>query len=170
MSTTQKLDQAIRERMAASQDRWLKVQTETQQRMKDLEAMEARFDQVANNLAESVVQPRLRTLTAHFDNAQVSAPKIASFSRSITCDFKHTNRFPATTTLEIGIRSELEQEELVLDYRLKILPMLMSYRGEDSRSFTVKDLDESPVGEWLDGKLLEFVETYPSGLPGFGWR
>lgn len=58
--------------------------------------------------------------------------------------------------------TDAEISSLVLESSLAILPSLLSFPGRDRHLQPLERIDEQEVGEWIDGRLVEFVKTYRS--------
>ena len=100
----------------------------------------------------------MELLAGHFDNATLEEPR--PNSHHATCQFHRTGRFPASTTLDVGISPDVRIENLLAIYHLEIMPIFMKFDGKDELVFPLDAVDEGQLTEWVDRKILQFVETY----------
>jgi YHS domain-containing protein len=119
---------------------------------------EALFEPVADEAFRSVVRPMVEEVGHSFENCTVEHLKTPTGYLS-RCVLARTDRYPASTELDIGI-GLAEGATGLLTYRLGIIPELMSFTRTDSWTFELRvtRLDEirARLAEWL----LRFTETY----------
>jgi len=60
------------------------------------------FGALADRLVQTIIRPRLERLAGYFENAHLLAPAESPRYRCV-CHFRHTDRFPATTTLSLAV-------------------------------------------------------------------
>ncbi|MRR55658.1 MAG: YHS domain-containing protein [Deltaproteobacteria bacterium] len=159
MLESKKLSQEIKKRLKRSQEdknqRLLQVAIEMKQQLKQREY----FNNIAGGIFSSVVYSRMRELSKHFENSTL--PDLSEIENMYcVCQFSHTRRFPATVNLGISFSSGEDFENIVVHYNLEILPMLMKFNRHDERRFLLTPLNRDEIGDWLDTKILEFVDTY----------
>jgi YHS domain-containing protein len=159
MSDLTTLEQKIKEKLAFSQDRRELKQNHLRQRMHEYERRHQRFGEAADRLMETIVRPRMRKLAEQFDNARFPESDAAARHHCTLC-FAHTDRFPATTKLELGISHDGTFEHLIGDFRLEILPVFIPFQGEDQHRQSIDQIDEERLGTWFDERLIAFVDTY----------
>src|SRR5262249_31188231 len=110
-------------------------------------------------LFKEIIRPRMEKLAGHFANArfpQCDPPR----RQSCVCVFQNTTQFPASATLEVGVSRDGLCETLMVLYSLDILPVFFQFEGKDQLTFPLDRVDEQRVAEWVDQKILGFVETY----------
>ncbi len=159
MSSLDTLDQRIKEKLAATDQRRQLEQNHLQQRMLEFEERHKQFTALADRLIKDIIQPRMEKVAEHFPNAvfPVSDPPRR---HSCVCLFQHTARFPASATLEVGVSRDGQCQTLMVLYSLDILPVFFQFEGKDQLTFPLEQVEEERVAEWVDQKILEFVETY----------
>lgn len=158
MDETQELDRQIQERLAVAEQRRNLHQDHLRQRMMETEARYQRFHAVADRVIQTIIRPRMERLAEPFDNAKLEEPR--PNSHHVTCQFHRTDRFPASTTLDLGISPDTCIENLLATYRLEILPIYMKFEGQDQLGFPLDAVDGAQLAEWVDRKVLQFVDTY----------
>jgi YHS domain-containing protein len=159
MPETKKLSQEIKKRIKRSQEEKNQRLIQVAEEMKQLLKQQENFNKIAGGILSSVVYSRMRELARHFDNSTLPAPSEIKNLYCI-CQFSHTRRFPATVNLGISLSTGEDFENIAVHYNLEILPTLMEFNRHDERSFPLKTLNRDEVGDWVDTKILEFVETY----------
>jgi YHS domain-containing protein len=117
-----------------------------------------RFAAVADRIAGSILRPRIEQLVSYFDNASVSSPD--SGCSHCVCRFESTPRFPASTTLQLSVGHDETVEEMTITYGLEILPVFLEFETRDSLALDIDDPDEERLAQWVDDKLVGFVDTY----------
>jgi len=115
--------------------------------------------ELSERLEHDVIRPRMLELVSHFDNAEFIETED---NEGCLCavQFKHTPRFPSSTTLRIGITHDAEVRNVLLIYDLEILPIFMQYERNDQLALPIDDADERLAARWIEDKLVEFVATY----------
>ena len=118
------------------------------------------LQRMAVSLYREAVLPLLLCLPEHFANANVETQD-AGTGQSGVVRFKPTERFPAATTLVVGVHRAPADRVLVVEYRLEIVPALMDYQTEDEIHLTIEELDRTEVvAAWVEARILRFVDTY----------
>jgi YHS domain-containing protein len=127
--------------------------------MFEFEERYKQYTAIADKLFKNIIRPHMEKVAEHFPNAAfpVSDPPRR---QSCICVFQHTSRFPASATLELGVSRDGQCQTLVILYALDILPVFFQFQGKDQLTFPLDRVDEKRVTEWVDQKLLAFVETY----------
>lgn len=153
------LERRLDERLAAAEEQRHLHQTHVEQRMADLDHRYHQFNEVADDVVGTVIRPRVEKLAGHFDNAEVLPPERGTRHHCV-CRFSHTARFPATTTLSLGVCPDERIENLLALYNLEILPVFFQFEGEHRVGFPIEQVDHAKLAEWVDQKILDFVDTY----------
>ena len=129
-----------------------------QQQMAEAEARHQRYTALADRLTQEVIRPRVEKLQSLFDNARM--PEARNSRHTCCCQFEHTTRFPATAYLEIGVTRDGEIKTVILHSRLEILPVFFPVEGSDELTMPLDGVDENKVADWVEAKILQFVDTY----------
>lgn len=152
------LEREILELLAASEERRRRQQEHTHRLMDDMDERLARYDAVADRLARDVIRPRLAALAKHFDNA--SAAEGLNNGHRCVLRFDHSPRFPATTSLELGVTRDGEARTVVVEYNASILPVFIALEGHDRLVMPLDEVDEGRVAAWVERKLVGFVDAF----------
>jgi YHS domain-containing protein len=118
----------------------------------------ALFEKTCESL-KAVWRPRLEALKQRFGDKVKLSPTLGEGRRQATFEFisplaKITLRFTATTDVEF--------RGLVLEYRLELQPVLMTYSDHDRLEQPIEKTDGAAIGAWIDDRIVEFVKTYLS--------
>lgn len=159
MSEHEELERQIQARLNRATARACEHQSHAQQRMAEVDRKSVRFNEIARPLVERQLRPRLQKAASFFDNAEVAPLNERSWNHC-TAAFKHTERFPASTRLDLFVIPDDKVDNLVVVYDLSIIPIFFQFEGHDTLAIPVDQVDESSVARWVDRKLIEFVETY----------
>ena len=103
--------------------------------------------------------PRINALARRFGDKVKVTPKVTPSLREAKVEVKSpladiVLRFTATTDQEV--------HNLVLDYDLHILPILMKYDKHSQIEFPLSAVDPDAIGKWIDDRIVDFVKTYLS--------
>jgi YHS domain-containing protein len=118
----------------------------------------ALFEKHMENLPD-VWKPRLEALMQRFGDRLQATPHLTPSSREVTLDVRSDLarirlRFSATTDPEV--------RNVIVNYDLEILPVLMDFDAHEQAEWPIDQIDLQAVGDWLDDRILEFVKTYLS--------
>jgi hypothetical protein len=142
---------AVEERIKKDQSQQIEAYRSRQDRL-------AKFEQTLNDLRD-VWRPRLEAFAKRFGDRVKVTPSAGPTQRAATYEFKtdlaHVQlRFSATTDKEV--------EQLILDYSLQIMPILMRYESHDELALPLNAIEEETIAQWIDDRLVQFVQTYAS--------
>ena len=156
MSDISRLVRGIDEEFARGQGRIKALQASA---AVDYQAREKRlqeFAAVCERLQE-VWRPRLEALAQRFGSRATVAPRIQAMRREAVFGVQSEL---ARITLTLSAFVDRDVRNLVLDYDLEIIPMLMSFRSHDRAEFPLDAVNPEDVAAWVDERLLDFVRTY----------
>jgi len=108
---------------------------------------------------KAVWRPRLEALRQRFGEKVKLSPAVAEGRRQATFEF--TSEL-AQITLRFSVTTDPEVKYLVLEYRLELQPMLMTYPDHDHLEQPLDKTDGAAIGVWIDDRIVEFVKTYLS--------
>ena len=156
------LERQIEQRLAAAKAKHVLYQGHNRERMQDMDREQRQRELVASHaheIAESVIRPRIARLAVYFDNADL-LPASETGEDHCVCSFRHTERFPATTKLEVAVRPDAENSQICVTYRLEILPIFFEFEREDQLVLSADAVDDQAANSWVEKKILQFVDTY----------
>ena len=159
MNELDELDRRVREKLAAADQRKQLVQDHLQQRMTELDRRHQQFALIADRLFREV-SAEFERVVAHFQNAEVLDVDQVVRRFHCSCRLKRCERVPATGELSLILSHDERVENLLVIYRLEILPIFFRFLGSDHEAFRLEVMDEKRLAEWVDQRLLAFVDTY----------
>jgi len=116
-----------------------------------------RFEQLARHLNRNVVRPRQELVASFFENACMQGE--SSPDRS-SCWFSFCQRFPAVTQLEFSIEHDVRFEKLIVQMRTRMMPVFVRFNDQDNFPKPLESVNEEEVADWVEERLLEFLDTY----------
>ena len=129
---------------------------EHDERQERLEAFEKRLETLSD-----VWRPRLEALIERFGDRVKVTPQLSSSSRLVTLDFQSEL---ARIHLRFSVTTDHDVRKLILNYDLEIIPVLMQFNAHQQAEWPLplQPLDELAIGDWVDDRIIEFVQTYLS--------
>jgi YHS domain-containing protein len=157
MSPLEQFSRRIEERTAEieSQREWTKDQSD--EYMAAIVERQSEFQAEGAKLLTGMAQPRVEALAAHFPN---SGPVKIEHGQACVCWFGYCDRFPASTELRLTIAHDDRLENVEISYEVRILPVFLKYDRFDKLTLPLTNLDDQRVTEWVENKLLGFLDTY----------
>lgn len=156
MSDVSNLVQRIRGEFSASEEKLKQFQTQQVEQHHARQDRQARLEQIFNELRD-VWQPRLEALAQEFGDRLQVTPTVTPGLRQASFDVKSPL---ATIHLKFAASANADVTELVLNYDLDILPILMKFERHAEIAFPLEQVDSAKLGQWLDDRILSFVKTY----------
>lgn len=141
--------EAAKQRVAAFQQQ--KV-AEYEQRQQRLEA----FAKVCDHLGQTW-KPRLDALAQRLGERASVKPVVTPTLRE--ADFHVQSPF-ARVELKLSATTDDEVRNLILNYHLDILPILMKFKNADRLEMPLDKVDSQVVAAWIDDRIVDFVKTY----------
>jgi len=148
----------IQQRLRQHQEEIGKKSLHIEQQMKQLLQARTTFLEKARAVVQTIIQPKMKSLASQFDNAILGDPERNSEFNCII-RFSPTARFPARGNLELTVSSENEYRNIVLQYKLELLPILMEYKRHDEMRFDVEQPNKA-ITEWVESRIFDFLDTY----------
>jgi YHS domain-containing protein len=153
------LDRRIQEKLLATKERKQLQQNHLQQHMLEFERRHERFVAIADRAMQSIIRPKMQKLLQYFKNGHISEADPSGKHHCI-CRFDRTWQFPATAKLELAVSRDGQCETVLLLYNLEILPVFFHFDGCDQLTMPLEQCNENRIAEWVEHKILDFVETY----------
>jgi YHS domain-containing protein len=102
-------------------------------------------------------RPRSDALIARFkDIIHVQADVRDDFSRIV---FSFDSPL-ARVTLSFDFSHDQEVRNMILDYDLEILPILMKFDNHSTLKLPLASFDDQAAAEWLESRLISFIHSY----------
>lgn len=125
--------------------------------MAQFESNYRQFEQAANRLLTEIVQPRMGAVARLFPGARL---RPAMDEHRCVAWFGYCQRFPATARVEFSTDYDPPLDQLILRYELRIVPSFLKYDGHDKLLLPLGNVDEAHVADWVEGRLLSFLDAY----------
>jgi YHS domain-containing protein len=158
MNGIEDLEQRIKEKLTQHQANAREQQNHLAERMMAVDNRHREFTALADRLTDEVIRPRLAKLASFFENAEMRPNDQGR--HTAVCVFKHCGRFPATTRLELGFNRDGQAENLILLYRLQILPVFFQFPNDDQKVLRFDAVDTEKVARWFEEKIVAFLDAY----------
>lgn len=113
----------------------------------------------ACHLLRTTWRPRLEALAAKFGDKVKVTPTVTPTGREATMKFESPL---AAIVLRFTAATDFDVKNLVLDYDLHILPILMKFDSHSRAEFPLDKIEPDAVGKWVDDRIVDFVKTYLS--------
>jgi YHS domain-containing protein len=130
-----------------------------QQRTKQFEERKARLESLEKAIDDlkEVWRPRLEALSKRFAEQVNVTPYIEAGRRQATFKFKSEL---ANIDLRFSVLSDDEVRNVIFQYDLDIIPILMKFDSHAELKLPLDNLDRQALGNWLDDRIVSFVKSY----------
>jgi YHS domain-containing protein len=108
---------------------------------------------------QGVWKPRLEVLARKVGEVVKVTPRIEPSLREATFEFRSNL---ASIRLRFTVSTDGDVRNLVLDYDLHIIPILMKFERHARLEFPLEAADPQAIGKWIDDRIVDFVRTYLS--------
>jgi YHS domain-containing protein len=159
MNDPDQFEKLVRGKLASVEQQWRERKAKFVTEMTAREQRIEQFGTFASRLIAAIITPRMERLGSCFENARLE-PTDPVRPRRAACVFDHTAMFPASTKVEFDVSTDEGVTQGLLVYSLEILPVLFPYGKDGQIAFPIEKPDEKSIAEWVDRKLLEFVDVY----------
>ena len=102
-------------------------------------------------------KPRLELLLERFAGLAEGKPELREHTRQITFHFKSSKYHIDLTLASFPDR---DIRNLVLEYNLKVIPILVKFEDHARMEMPLDRVDEAAVARWVDDRIVSFVQTY----------
>lgn len=145
-----RIDETLNHAKEKVQAQQQEILNEVLERKKRLEAYSAAQARVVE-----VTKPRLQALAEWSGVRATVTPTLSETHRACLFDF-HSPK--AQISLNFAMAPDLHVNNLIITYDLKIVPVLWRFRAHDEYCTPIENLDLDGISEWLDDRIVEFVE------------
>lgn len=121
--------------------------------------LQAAFEWLADRLHRHEIRPRMEAVARHFERAHLEHLKTPVCTLTV-CTLPRSERFPASTTLTLGVVFDPQRLVATLTYHVQTIPVLMELEGQDAIGVELEAPVLEEVAGWLDRRLEQFVATY----------
>ncbi len=156
MSDVSNLLERIDDTIAAARE---KVQQQNRDLLQDHAERQKRlqrFEQ-ARDQVRAIARPRLEALARRFGDQVRCTPCITQTRATVTLEFQSSNAFIALT---FSVVPDQAVRNLVVEYDLDVIPVLMMFESHAEFWAPIDNLDPAALEAWLDEWIVKFVEFY----------
>lgn len=116
-----------------------------------------RFEQLAKQLCDDVIQPRIEGLAGYFPNTSLLD---SDSDRHRTIRFEYCDRFPASTRVAFAVEHDVDFNHAAVCFDVLMRPLFVRLNDHDRMTRPLADLTEPSVAVWVESRLLEFLDAY----------
>jgi hypothetical protein len=139
----------VRDRAKLGAQEQLQEYTEQQKRLEPYEKAQAQVVEVA--------KPRLEALARRLGDRLSVSPSVYKSRRSARFEFQSPQ---ACITLTFSVAPDRQLKNVVVEYDLDIVPVLMQYESHAEFISPIDALDTVGLAKWLDDRIVAFVEFF----------
>jgi len=125
--------------------------------MSNVDVRHQHFEELSHRLNRDLVKPRLDQMARLFPNASFPEQQKSNGS---SCLFEFCDRFPATAEIEFSIEHDVRFEKVIVHTHTHIMPVFVPYNEQDNLTLPWDRVDDAKVADWVEERLLEFLDTY----------
>ena len=140
----------------ASQEKIKKFQAQKADEHKGREERLEKFAQLSEKL-RGVWQPRLEALANRFGERVEVTPTVTPSRREATFKFQSPL---ARIDLRFSVVTDTEVRNVIFNYDLEILPILMQFESHAEVTFPLDAVDQEALAQWFDDRIVGFVRAY----------
>lgn len=127
----------------------LQEHAERQKLLKDYEKAQAKVLEV--------VKPRLEALAKKAGDRATVTPTVSQTRRAAAFEFRSSKAY---ITLAFSVAPDAAVKNVVVDYDLRIVPVLWKFDKHGDFSTPIASPDINGLKKWLDDRIIGFVELY----------
>jgi YHS domain-containing protein len=158
MAEVSKLLERIDAEFNASQEKIKKFQTQKVEEHKGREERLEKFSQLSAELRD-VWKPPLEALAKRFGERVEVTPTVTPSRRE--AQFKFQSPL-ARIDLRFSVVTDNDVRNVIFNYDLEILPILMEFEKHADLKFPLDKVDREALARWIDDRIVAFVRTYLS--------
>jgi YHS domain-containing protein len=156
MSDINELVARIDSAFTAAQAKVKEAQKQELQLLAQRQKLHEDYLKVQAKIAE-IAKPRLEALAKRAGERVSITPTLTESRRAARFEFKSTK---ALITLMFSVAPDREIKNAVVEYDLKIVPVLWRFESHAEFSTPIGTPDYAAVTKWLDDRIVGFVELY----------
>ncbi len=158
MTDVSSLKKKIDAEFAAMEGKIKKIQAGNVQEHQGRQDRLEKYSKVLDQLRE-VWRPRLEALAERFGDRAEVKPTVTPGGRGATFKFKSGL---ARVDLRFSVFTDQDVRNVIFNYDLEIIPILMQFESHSKVSFPLDAVDTEALGRWIDERIVTFVRTYLS--------
>jgi YHS domain-containing protein len=156
MTDVSELSRRIDGALSAVKD---KAQHQMRERLQDYQGRQAMLKEYEKAQARvvEIAKPRLEALAKRAGERVKVTPTVSQSRRAATFDFKSPK---ALMVLTFSVAPDQELKRAVVEYDLKVVPVLWKFDSHAEFSTPVDKVDAEGLTKWLDDRILAFVDLF----------
>jgi YHS domain-containing protein len=158
MTDTSDLQSRISAEFTATEARIKQFQTEETQAYHGRQQRLEQYEKIREQL-RAIWKPRLEVLAKQFSDKVDVKVGVIPTGREATFQFRSPL---ADIALKFSVSTDYDVHNVVLDYDLHILPILLKFEPHHRAEFPLDAIDTAAIAQWVDDRIVEFVQTYLS--------
>jgi YHS domain-containing protein len=140
---------AVKEKAQKEVKQRLQEHQERQELLKEYEKAQARIVEIA--------KPRLEVLAKRAGDRVKVTPTVMNTRRAAAFDFQSPK---ARITLTFSVSPDREMKRAVVEYDLKIIPILWKFESHAEFNTPIAGPDAEGLTKWLDERIMTFVDLF----------
>ena len=156
MSDVNDLMARIEGAFSAVKDKARRLQQEELQHSQERHKLFQQFEKAQRRIVE-IAKPRLEAFAKRAGDRASITPTVTESRRSARFEFQSSK---ARITLTFSVAPDRDLKNAVVEYDLKIVPVLWRFDSHAEFSTPVAAVDEKGLTKWLDDRIVGFVELY----------
>ncbi|MBO0697172.1 MAG: hypothetical protein J2P46_02145 [Zavarzinella sp.] len=136
-----------------------KARQQAQQRLREYQGRQELLKEYEKAQAKivEIAKPRLEALAKRAGDRVQVTPAASQTRRSATLEFKSAK---ARINLTFSVAPDQEVKRAVVEYDLKVVPVLWKFDSHSEFSTPVDNVDADGLTVWLDDRILSFVDLF----------
>ncbi|MBA4187817.1 MAG: hypothetical protein C0467_07340 [Planctomycetaceae bacterium] len=140
---------AVKEKAQRTQQQQLQEYLERGKLLKEYEKVQAKIVEIT--------KPRLEAFAKRSGDRVSITPSFSETRRSAQFEFRSPKAY---ITLSFSVAPDQELKNVVLEYNLKVVPVVWKFNSHAEFSTPISTPDYAALTKWLDDRIIEFVELY----------
>lgn len=103
-----------------------------------------------------IAKPRIEALIKRFPKV-TATPKSQAKGREVSLSFQTDL---AMVRLKFAASHDTDIHNLLLEYRLEILPIFIKFEPHSLLEMPIDAIDEDAIASWIDDRIVSFAQTY----------
>jgi YHS domain-containing protein len=139
----------VKERIKVEQQQFVKEHQDRKKRLVEYTAVQEKL--------VAAVKPRLQALAARAGDRVAVKPTVCESRRTAKFEFKSPKAY---ITLSFSMAPDRDIKNVVVDYDLKVVPVLWQFESHMEFSTPIASPDLAGLCKWVDDRIVGFVELF----------
>ena len=157
MSRLASFEQRVQERIAASSRAPHWPYDESHHSMPAVRERRQQSAARATRLTRDVMRPRLEVFAENFSNAKMLPMDVPG---RCACWLGYCERFPTSSRLSLSVTHDVRIEHVQIGFDASMMPQFFPFNEHDKKTSTLDRMNDQEAAEWVEVRLLEFLDSY----------